>query len=219
MPQTFYTESEYDRLASKHHALEEAYDCFSRRAGRVWKAGVSIEVNQTTERPNKRYYSFVPCEARYAIDELSLLVSDDYYDRFRSCFLDVGCGIGNIMAIAESMGHCVNGIEYNKALAAKAVYPAIAMPQKITLPTERADSQIFIGDAFSFNGYHLYDIVYMYCPVSDSALESKLERLIEDKLKVGAVFVCNMKQDGRIRKDKRFESMDKNYPVWRKISN
>ena len=127
------------------------------------------------------------------------------------------------MLLAEALEFRVNGIEYDKFNVKYSFYPSY----KMTV-SNHYWGHIIQGDAFDFTDYGKYDCVYFYCPIRNRELEEKLELLIEDNLKVGAIYIANGKHDYSIRKDKRFRSLkflDNGYspgydhPIWQKIKN
>lgn len=124
---------------------------------------------QKDARKNQKYYEFIPWgEVNNLIDTLSFLFKalknhdDDQ-------FLDVGCGIGNIMQLAKAVGFDAHGIEYNKTLE----------------PLSICNNIKYI-DGFKYKDYANYDVIYMYHPIEDHKLELKLEASIMRQMKVGA---------------------------------
>ena len=161
------------------------------------------------------YYEFIPLNTHRITEELSFVVDKCFTAPNSSKrFLDVGCGPGNVMLIAETYGFTPFGIEYNPSLVRKASYPQLR--QHFPAGTEGG---IYQQDAFAFLHYGDFDVVYLYCPVADHSLEVNLENMIESRLKKGAIYIANLKQDQSIMKKPDFEFLgaEKKLPVWRKI--
>lgn len=117
-------------------------------------------------------------------------------------FLDAGCGVGNIMLLAHIAGFChhIHGIEYFDDTYQKAI-------AWLGMKGDNNDGifKIFKDDILKFKDYGKYDVIYYYRPFEDIKKQDKLEKLIENNMKVGAVLIPRMKQRERqIHKDKRF---------------
>ena len=91
-----------------------------------------------------------------------------------SVFLDVGCGPGTKMAIAgQLLGLAAYGIEIDKVMAEQAgahgaVYPGDALDVMMTIYAEA-------------------DVIWLYRPFRDAAHEAKLEQLVIEAMKPGAI--------------------------------
>jgi len=177
------------------------------------------KVNQSTGHMSLSpdYYQFIPMHSRDAIKRLSIVM--EKLTTKQPLFLDVGCGIGNIMLYAESLGMEPNGIEYDYRILNQALYPSIYTERiymvgygKYTYPKTHT---IYHCDAFKFKGYREYDVIYMYCPVGNVRREQKLEEKIENEMKEEAYYICMGKQSRKIMRDDRFERIDD--CVWQKI--
>jgi len=90
-------------------------------------------------------------------------------------FLEVGSGIGTKSMIARHMfGLSTYGIEYDETLA--------------TIARQKARGPVWTGDALSYpDSYGNYDIVWMYRPFRDEALQDSLEERIYREMRPGAV--------------------------------
>jgi len=136
-------------------------------------------------RKNNSYYEFVPFYDYVSLFKLLVKLKNKGAENF----LDVGAGIGNIVHLANSAGLKGVGIEYDQNL------------EHFSLTT---DTQYI--DAFDFNAYMKYDIIYMYCPIHDFKLELSLEIKILKAMKSGAYFVspaCHMSSTEYFRKDSK----------------
>jgi SAM-dependent methyltransferase len=89
-------------------------------------------------------------------------------------FLDVGSGIGEKLALAHAMGWDVAGIELRQEY----------IDQSIKLwpdfPVERAN-------AFVWDNYDQFDLVYFYRPCVEEDLQGHLTNYIISKMKPGAL--------------------------------
>jgi protein-L-isoaspartate O-methyltransferase len=90
-------------------------------------------------------------------------------------FLEVGCGIGTKSMIArELFGLITSGIEYSGYLADEAL--------------KKARGPVWVGDALDYPyGYDKHDIIWLYRPFRDEALEDQLEQKIYTEMKSGAI--------------------------------
>ena len=223
MPQLFYTKEEVDSQLGQIAALGNGFDqvmSFFRRE------------HLRDAKRKEEYYPFIPFGSREAVTQIIEACevfrnyhSQDHY--YSPSFLDVGCGIGNILVLAKGCGtSSTTGIEYNTTYSKVGLLKSMEMPKtEIFKPknwtsgqmtTEKLvarynetccyASRVLEGDAFNFKGYNAYDIVYYFCPINKTKLEVKLERLIEDSMLVGSVLIANHKTDYRIRKDARFKN-------------
>lgn len=120
-----------------------------------------------------------------------------------SSFLDVGCGVGNIMLAAKNVfSNTVHGIEYDEYY--------VDFCRKITGADSRQFNKmkVFHQDAMNFDKYGEYNIIYFYCPFHDPAQQKRLEKIIEKQMKVGCIYIPFLKQDRSIEKSKKFERIE-----------
>ena len=118
--------------------------------------------------------------------------------------LDVGCGIGNVLLIAEQFGFDVYGIE-------KDAYPFQVAAKLI------GEERVSQADIWSYEGYGEYEVVYYYRPFSGRVQQLRFEKLIEDTMKPGGILIANHKNSEAIGQDSRFEKLSPTLPIWRKI--
>lgn len=119
--------------------------------------------------------------------------------------LDVGCGIGNVLLVAEQFGFEVYGIEKDE-------YPFQVAARLI------GEERIAQADIWTYEGYGEYEVIYYYRPFSGREQQLRFERLIEDRLKTGGILIANHKNSEAIGQDSRFERLSPSLPIWRKIS-
>lgn len=94
-------------------------------------------------------------------------------------FIDVGCGPGVTLAMAQALKFNAYGIEYNPKTA--------ALASKIFSYRDR--DRIMNMDAFEYKEYGKFDVLYFYCPIANHELEKKLEKMLRDEMKPGAWIV------------------------------
>jgi len=127
-------------------------------------------------------------------------------------FLDAGCGIGNIILLANQLGFDADGIEIDnrnlrigKAIASRQNYWSLN------------GIKITKGNILTFKHYSKYDVIYFYCPLSDHVKEVEFENKITDEIKVGAVIIARL-AGYAFHDDKRFLRVKENYPIWVKTN-
>jgi hypothetical protein len=112
-------------------------------------------------------------------------------------FVDAGCGVGNIMLIANYAGLSPHGIEYDANL--------VKMARKFL----GGRPKITNGDILKHGKrWKKYDIVYFYCPMCDAKMEQRFEESMENQIKVGTFIVAHLKKSNRYYHDKRFARVE-----------
>lgn len=160
----------------------------------------------------KGYFPFIPHSLPSVLGLLKKaekISREAQGDSYSGLFLDAGCGIGNIIRLAQGMGYTVHGVEYcqkNVKIARRVVAARVETGHKFSNRTK-----VFCGDLFNFKHYNKYDVVYYFCPISKHDLEVEFEHLVENEMKVGAVLAACSKSDGKIRDDKRFKYVKNGY--------
>jgi SAM-dependent methyltransferase len=76
-------------------------------------------------------------------------------------FLDVGCGLGGKVWIADALGFSSFGLEINPAYA------------RIARECVGAD-RVFCSNALSFDDFSSYDVIYFYNPMPSAELETAI---------------------------------------------
>lgn len=118
--------------------------------------------------------------------------------------LDVGCGIGNVLLIAEQFGFEVYGFEkddYSFPIAAKLI----------------GEERVAQADIWTYEGYGEYEVIYYYRPFSGRQQQLRFEKLIEDTMKTGGILIANHKNSDAIDQDRRFKKLSPSLPIWEKI--
>jgi SAM-dependent methyltransferase len=153
-------------------------------------------------------YPFVAMDTRQAYEQL-LLARSYLEDRglFRpglKC-IDIGCGIGNILLIAELLEFDIFGIEKDPA--------SLQIARNLV-----GEALVAELDIWSFERLADFDVLYYFRPFCEKTRQLKFERLVEQQCKPGAILIANRKMDEGIDNDPHFDRISKEYPIWRKIS-
>ncbi len=124
-----------------------------------------------------KYYEFIPNTSYEVATILKRLFKTIYKKKYPHInFLDVGCGPGNILAIASILGYNVKGIEYETKY-------------KKFVPNRFAYRVLFM-DAFDYNKYDSYDVIYFYQPLVQAEAMSKLLYHMNKTIKVGTYIIA-----------------------------
>lgn len=113
-------------------------------------------------------------------------------------FLDVGCGKGNVLNMANSLGFDITGIEFREKYRSCVPYNCFFKCM----------------DAFDYKRYGKHDVIYYYVPIADGVKMTALTTIIVNQMKKGAFLYaighCPSRQD-----------MDKlkeiSYCIWQKV--
>ena len=107
------------------------------------------------ERQIKPRVPVVPDQFDYvALPEFEFLAGMDIvsqHTRPAARFLDVGCGIGTKMFLAEMLGYSVHGID---------IHPEYVELTNTIIGSGSAE----LVDAFTYTDYDKFDVIYMYQP-------------------------------------------------------
>ena len=153
-------------------------------------------------------YPFVAMDSRQVFAQLEFVarhlnLDPDALPEKPPRLLDVGCGIGNVLLIAEQFGFDVYGIEKDE-------YPFLVAAKLI------GEERIFQADIWTYGGFGEYKVIYYYRPFSGREQQLRFERLIEDTMKTGGILIANHKNSEAISQDNRFERLSPTLPIWRK---
>lgn len=125
------------------------------------------------------HYGFIPSSTNVVIATLLPL-----YDRMSKSshqhgirFLDIGCGIGNVVETARKIGFDAYGLEYNTKICNVA--------RKFI-----GKYHIIKGNMLTFKNYHEYDVLYYYQPMPDGkTMYSFAANKLAKDMKIGAYVV------------------------------
>jgi SAM-dependent methyltransferase len=149
---------------------------FSRRGIENKKCG---EVHNKLIRSNHNY-PYVPNSCTHIAGHLSTashFIKEKKQHLRPLSFLDAGCGIGNIVALASAVGFKSHGIELNRE------YLKIA--RKLTACIQYKP-YFECANIITFDRYHMYDLIYYYVPIQDHILQAAFETHLIRKMSVGA---------------------------------
>jgi len=154
-------------------------------------------------------YPFVPMDTRQMYRQLQLAadhLKEKNPQAQRPSFIDIGCGIGNVILVAEQMEFEVFGIE-------KDPYPCKVARRLM------GEEKVAQEDIWSYNKFADFDVIYYFRPFHDGEMQHKFEHMIEDSLKRGGILIANRKMSQRIATDDRFQRLHQDMPVWEKIES
>ena len=144
--------------------------------------------------PNGDYYPYIPFGPVDFASHL-LNVAGLTFERELS-FLDVGGGIGDKAWLAYVYGaERADIVEYNHELV------SMAGQYRSQCGAWSSNMKFHECDAFDFDGYGNYDILYWYVPINNYLLMDKLAHYVIPQMKDGAVFISegyftHMKREG-----------------------
>ncbi len=149
-------------------------------------------------------YPFVPMDPRQVYAQVKL--AQDYLRPLTAGaeparFLDIGCGIGNILLFAEQMDFEVWGIEKDP------------FPYKVA--AKLVDSRrVISADIWEYEDYGQFRVIYYFRPFHEGNTQRRFERFIEDQLQPGGILIANRKMSNDIDDDPRFRRLRQDLPVW-----
>ena len=202
-----YDEFDEHELTEQEQREEIFFNIIHRYIGLFSRTAQHQTSNDTASE-----YPFVAMDARQVFGQVSfvkdyLLERDGLHNAVeRYSFIDVGCGMGNVMLIAEQLGFDVFGIEKDR----------------YTLPIARQlfdESRVLEEDIRHYPDYHRFDVVYYFCPFSDGDLQRSFESQIEAAMKPAAILIANHKRSMAIDQDGRFKRLHPHYNIWEKIAS
>lgn len=188
-----------DALNKRDEELDILFGVINRFIGYFTRQAVPHTGNDTTVE-----YPFVAMDTRQAYEQL--VAARDFLQAkglFRPGlkFIDIGCGIGNILLLAEMLGFSVFGVEKDEAslrIARNLVDAAAVVKTDIWEFTDLAD----------------FDVLYYFRPFCEKTRQVRFEQYIEEQCKPGSILIANRKMDERINQDPRFLRITAELPVW-----
>ncbi len=163
---------------------------------------------KATQHDTSKAYPFVAMDTRQVFEQISFIhdyLRMDYENAAKTFrFLDIGCGIGNILLVAEQYGFDVYGLEKDE-------YPCRLAMELI------GEDRVWLEDAWKFERYNEFEVVYFFRLLPDAGPQARLEKLIEDQIKPGALLIANLRLGNSIEENQRFKKLHPKYPIWQKI--
>ena len=134
------------------------------------------------KKSNKDHYCFIPTRnVENIVRALRYLKTHSDISRYPK-FLDCGCGIGNIMMLAEKLGFKPYGIEYEKENVALA---------RTLLRGIINNRQIIHDDILKYKHYNRYDVIYYFEPLQNHEKRREFADKIAKGAKRGAFVIPN----------------------------
>lgn len=172
------------------------------------------EASRGSGNDTSREYPFVAMDSRQVFRQVALVHRHLGLDREPAAnssptppvapsFLDVGCGIGNVMLLAEQLGFEVHGLEKDRKPCA--VARRLFDPERVSE-----------ADIWEYADYQRFKVIYYFRPFADRELQLQFERMIEDRLQPGGLLIANHKNSDDIAADPRFTRLHPELPVWLK---
>ncbi len=149
-------------------------------------------------------YPFVAMDTRQAYEQIRLARHYLLKSRPQQLplrFLDIGCGIGNILLLAELMDFEVFGIEKDTG----------SLSIACSLVGEESVGR---EDIWNYTKIGEFDVVYYFRPFCEKKRQLLFEQRIEDSLKPGAILIANRKMSNNINEDHRYRRVSERWPVW-----
>ena len=178
------------------------FGVINRFIGYFTRQAVPATINDTTTE-----YPFVAMDTRQAYEQIRL--ARDFLQKKRPesnlRFIDIGCGIGNIMLLAEMMGFSVFGIEKDT--------PSFETAKDL-IGAEHVSQE----DIWQFDHLDKYDLIYYFRPFCEKDTQLRFEKRIEDRIKPGSALIANRKMGESIDSDSRFMRLSVDWPVWYKLT-
>ena len=194
MPVLYYTEEEFSELEQNFIFAGNILDSLAR-----------LNYFSSGKGARKAYSMYIPLDFTRFISLIQKSITNLKGNIPRK-FLEIGSGNGLKLvaaaAILEDYGFRIfHGVEVLKGQIKFANNLAKKVKDGYGLDTN-VDCKSFYCDAFNFTHYSDYDLIYYYCPISDSELEAKLECLIEKNMKSGSLLVAALKKDCTFEQNK-----------------
>ncbi len=162
---------------------------------------------KATRHDISRAYPFVAMDTRQVFEQVSFV--HDYLGLDKKegdatyRFLDVGCGIGNVLLVAEQYGFDVYGVEKDE-------YSCRTARELV------GEERIWLEDAWEFDRYGEFDVVYFFRLLPDAGPQARLEKMIEERIRPGGVLIANLRLGTSLENDPAFTRLHPRHPIWQK---
>ena len=135
--------------------------------------GHFTNVTQSKKAKKKGCFEYIALDSKQFLREmhkartiLNVLEPDDDEGRF----LDVGCGVGTKVILANQIFSHASGLEFDKA------YHKIA--SSLAESGMAWGCEFIQSDAMKFDRYDEYNVIYLYRPMRDATKQTRLEKRI-----------------------------------------
>lgn len=144
----------------------------------MWsKKATKLSYDEYREIGEGDKFPYVPADILEVGDVLVSVRSEILGKMKNPSFIDVGCGFGDKVLLAEAAGFFSYGIEYCKS--------TWEMSQQFF---PKGNKRIFHGDAFEHD-FSSYDAIYLFCPIREDEVMVQLFTHIVSSAKCGAVII------------------------------
>ena len=190
------------QIITRQEEQDILFGVINRFIGYFTRYTVPLTTNDTTSE-----YPFVAMDTRQAYEQIQ--IAKKHLEGVHSAdqplsFIDVGCGIGNILLLAELMEFKVFGIE--KDVVSLDIASGLV-----------GETSVSSEDIWDFERFESFDVIYYFRPFCEKELQTKFELRIENNLKPGGVLIANRKMDETIDRDERFERLSSEYSIWFRV--
>lgn len=163
---------------------------------RAYETMLQVLPTEVTEKKRAvGEFDYIPFNNDMFLEQLDATKSMIYGGRERPQarlhFVDVGCGVGSKVILAQDYFSRCSGIEITPTYAEVATTLLAACMR--SRYTGAVQGGIIEGDARTID-YRLFDVIYFYCPMADSDKQFVLEEQIVKTAKVGAYIIANNKR-------------------------
>ena len=119
-----------------------------------------------SEKNQSNYFGYCMTDE----DVIKEIIGKIPLDRSKAAFVDIGCGKGMCLKVAEEMGfRKVSGIELDHSLAEVG---------KRNMKKLNLKADVIEANAIDFPNYKDYDVFYLYSPFGRSVFEKVIERIV-----------------------------------------
>lgn len=187
VPYNTYGKVAESKFAGRNYYVA-AFKLMSRMLSGIFSVESSIAGERKTKEQKRRgHYHFIPQDIRTVVPQLfAAWHLFNYLNPYRDRpikFLDCGAGVGNVVMMADCVGFEAYGIEYNP----ETVRRGRALMKKFGFANPK--KMLLQDDLLEFNDYDKFDILYLYCPMSDTDKERKFEYRLLEKMRKGAILL------------------------------
>lgn len=111
-------------------------------------------------------------------------------------FLDVGCGVGQKVFLAQMLGFQSYGLELRKELIEEgnSLFQTVCGNRQYWGQKDESLNAFIQGNALEFDRYGDFDIIYFYCPLFNRKMQQTLEERIAKTAKAGTIVIGALPQ-------------------------